>query len=53
MNRAGGDSRKVSLLCMNELCFVLSAAVATSGLAYTVTMDFKEAPGQLGYCRPF
>ena len=46
MNRTGGDLQKVSLLCMNELYTVLSVDVAISclakGLAYTVTVDFKE-----------
>ena len=43
INKTGRDLRKV----MNELCIVLSAVVATLGLAYTVTVDFKELAGIL------
>ena len=43
INRTGGDVRKVSPLCMNELCIVLSAAVATLGSAYTFIVPFKAA----------
>ena len=42
INRSGRDLRKVSSLCMNELCIVLSAAVAILGLACTIKVDFKE-----------
>ena len=30
---------------MNELCIVHSTAIATSGLACSVTVDFKEVAG--------
>ena len=39
---------------MNQLCIVLSAAVATLGLAKglvnTITVDFKEVTGSAGIC---
>ena len=48
INRTGGDLQKVSSLCMNELCIALSAAIATLGLVYTATEDFKEVAGSVG-----
>ena len=54
MNRTGRDLRELSPLYMNELCIVLSAAEATSGLAeglvYTVGGFLKKTPGRPDYC---
>ena len=41
------DLQRVSLLCVHALRFVPSAAVVTSGLMCTVTVDYKEAAGIL------
>ena len=51
INKIGKNLRKVSPLCMNDLCVVLLAAVTNSGLTCTVTLDFKEVAGPCMYVR--